>query len=55
MLALSSARSAGVRVGVLLAGTTKRKTASSVSWGRRRPTQSVLEKRVLKGGDSTMA
>jgi hypothetical protein len=55
MAVLSWARSAGVREGVLLEGTTKRKTASSVSWGRRRPTQRVLEKRVLKGGDSTMA
>jgi hypothetical protein len=57
MLALSSARSEGVREGVLLlrAGTTKRKTASSASCGRRRPTQSVLEKMLLKGGDSTMA
>jgi hypothetical protein len=36
------------------AGTTKRKTLSSLSWGRRRPTQSVLVKWVLKGGDSTM-
>jgi hypothetical protein len=54
---LSWERSAGVREGMGLVGerTTKRKTVSSGSEGRRRPTQRVLVKMVLKGGDSVMA
>lgn len=53
MAALRPLRRDGVREWPA-AGTTKRKTLSSVSCGRRRPTQRVFVMWVLKGGDSTM-